>query len=151
METMEILMALEQCQMTYNLGQYNDAVTAAMELIQQQGELLAAYESGTPTAEQLIEALDNIVWYNGHGEWLLDLADALQNCKKKKSIAGFPSEEWGTEKHTLWMILVGLFGDWGTSVRSGWIEKTKDAAAFIRRICRTYLEERLEVCDETIF
>ena len=44
METMEILMALEQCQMTYNLGQYNDAVTAAMELIQQQGERLAAFE-----------------------------------------------------------------------------------------------------------
>ena len=45
METMEILMALEQCQMTYNLGKYNDAVTAAMDLIQQQGERLAAYES----------------------------------------------------------------------------------------------------------
>ena len=57
METMEILMALEQCQMTYNLGKYNDAVTAAMDLIQQQGERLAAYESaafekeGNPAAD----------------------------------------------------------------------------------------------------
>ena len=38
METMEILLALEQCQMTYNLGKYNDAITVAMELIQKQGK-----------------------------------------------------------------------------------------------------------------
>ena len=44
METMKILLALEQCQMTHNLGKYNDAISAAMELIQQQGERLAAFE-----------------------------------------------------------------------------------------------------------
>lgn len=37
METMKVLLALEQCQMTCNLGKYNDAITAAIELIQQQG------------------------------------------------------------------------------------------------------------------
>ena len=50
METMEILLALEQCQMTYNLGKYNDAIAAAMELIQQQGERLAALEQACETA-----------------------------------------------------------------------------------------------------
>ena len=50
METMEILLALEQCQMTYNLGKYNDAIAAAMELIQQQGERLAALEQSCETA-----------------------------------------------------------------------------------------------------
>lgn len=148
METMQILLALEQCQMIYNLGKYNDAISAAIELIQQQGEKLAAYESGMPTAEQLIEALDNIVWYNGHAEWLLKLADALQNCKQNESIAGFPFEEWGTEKHAIWMILVGLFGNWGTSVRSGWIEQKKMAAEFIRMICKTYIEAELLEEDE---
>ena len=47
METMEILLALEQCQMTYNLGKYNDAIAAAMELIQQQGERLATLEQNS--------------------------------------------------------------------------------------------------------
>ena len=33
------------------------------------------------------------------------------------------------------MLLVGMFGNWGTSINSGWIEKTKECAEFIRNLC----------------
>lgn len=36
----------------------------------------------------------------------------------------------------IWSILVGMFGDWGTSPRSGWIVKPKE--------CKMFLQELIE-------
>ena len=84
--------------------------------------------------QNLIEALQNIVFYDGHKEWLTKLADDLED---KQGIVPCPfnHRQWHSEEHVIWMILCGMFGDWGTSIRGGWIEQTKDAAKFIRSIC----------------
>lgn len=81
-------------------------------------------------AERCAEAFGNIAFYNGHAEWLLELASQLDG------VSHFPCpvepDEWYTDKHCLWMFLVGMFGDWGTSIRCGWIDDCEEAAAFIR-------------------
>ena len=80
-------------------------------------------------------ALESIIWYNGHQEFLIDLADKLE-----ASESYYPNPidvaEWHTEMHCIWMLLVGMFGDWGTSIRGGWIEKTKECAEYIRNLCK---------------
>ena len=77
-------------------------------------------------------ALENIIWYNGHYEWLERLANKLENTEGFY-IASF--DKWGTEEHFIWMLLVGMFGDWGTSIRGGWIEQTKECAKYIKNLC----------------
>ena len=88
-------------------------------------------------------ALESIIWYNGHQEWLIDLANKLESTESY-----FPNpidvSEWHTEMHCIWMLLVGMFGDWGTSIRGGWIEKTKECAEYIRKLCKDDDEEFTE-------
>lgn len=79
-------------------------------------------------------ALECIVWYDGHYDWLEKLANELE-VTKEYYINPFDTKEWHTEKHTIWMLLVGMFGDWGTSIRGGWIEQTKECAEYIRNLC----------------
>ena len=79
--------------------------------------------------QKMERALESIVWYNGHDEWLEKLAEKLEDAEKN-----YPNplkvEEWHTEKHCIWML-----GDWGTSIRGGWIEETKECAGYIRKLC----------------
>ncbi len=86
------------------------------------------------TASDFGYAFGCIAFYDGHEEWLLKLADDLEKPRGEyESLSNpFCVDEWHTEKHVLWMLLVGMFGNWGTSIRSGWIEDCKGAAAFIR-------------------
>lgn len=86
------------------------------------------------TAEKLGYAFGCIAFYDGHEEWLLKLAEELEKPREEYEAFSnpFPTDKWHTEEHVLWMLLVGMFGSWGTSIRSGWIEDCKGAAAFIR-------------------
>ena len=89
-----------------------------------------------PCQVNLCEALQNIVWYNGHKEWLSDLRNELKKLKNsgEKYInyhCPFEPSEWFTEKHTIYELLVGAFGDWGTSIRGGWIEDFDGCIKFI--------------------
>lgn len=88
--------------------------------------------------ESLYETLRTIVWYNGHSEWLKELIKALEEKKKEETYKNYPNplptSEWHTEKHMIWMLLVGMFGDWGTSIRGGWIEQHDECIAFIKSI-----------------
>ncbi len=93
------------------------------------------------------EALASIIWYNRHKEWLLDLADQLE-AADGSYINPIDVSEWHTEKHCIWMLLVGMYGDWGTSIRGGWIEKTKECAEYIRKLCRDDDEEIEEGEDD---
>ena len=86
-------------------------------------------------AESLESALENVVWYDCHYEWLEKLADQLEKANDLVSNP-FSSGQWHTEEHTIWMLLVGMFGNWGTSIRGGWIEETKEAAEYIRKLCK---------------
>ena len=97
-------------------------------------------------AESLQYAFECIVWYNCHYEWLEELADQLEATEPGQLFRN-PLEvsEWHTEKHFVWMLLVGMFGNWGTSIRSGWIEQTTEAAEYIRKLCK---KARGEIDDQ---
>jgi hypothetical protein len=89
-----------------------------------------------PSQVGLCEPLRDIVWYNGHNGWLSDLCDDLKKLKATgEKYSNYPcpleTSEWLTEKHTIWELLVGAFGDWGTSIRSGWIEDFDGCIKFI--------------------
>ena len=92
--------------------------------------------------EKLIYALSCIASYNGHIDWLMNLVDDLDRsaADAKFLTCPIPFLDWGTERHCIWELLVGLFGNWGTSIRGGWIENTADAASFIRRVCAEDLD-----------
>lgn len=85
--------------------------------------------------ERLQYALECVVWYDGHEEWLENFADELENTTGYYKCP-FDSKDWHSEEHTIYMLLVGMFGDWGTSIRGGWIEKTKECAEYIKMLCK---------------
>lgn len=91
-------------------------------------------------AETFEYALSRIVWYNGHAAWLMDMAEELESPNGNYYGCPIDANFWGTEPHVIWMILVGMFGDWGTSIRGGWIEDKAGAAKFIRDICKDDME-----------
>lgn len=87
--------------------------------------------------EDLYYALQNIIHYDCHREWLWELRDNIKKSKQDgRGVYPTPIkvEEWHTEKHTIWMLLVGMFGDWGTSIRCGWITELDDCIDFINCI-----------------
>ena len=84
----------------------------------------------------LFDALESIIWYDGHYEWLKELRDVLSAYPEEKYFPIPNSIEWHTEHHCIWMLLVGVFGDWGTSIRSGWIEDKKGCIEFIDAVCK---------------
>ena len=99
--------------------------------------------------EDLIDALDGITWYNGIYEPLLKLKEDLINQKTddnylrkdnflKGKHKGFDDDQF----EIFWMMLVLLYGDYGTSPRSGWLEmKNKEKIIeFIDKITITGVE-----------
>jgi len=94
-------------------------------------------------ADRLAEAFGSIAFYNGYEEWLWNLADNLATYDKDKNYpCPVPADEWCTDRHALWMMLVSAFGEWGTSIRSGWIEDKRAAAEFINEATDRYAEWR---------
>lgn len=92
-----------------------------------------------PTVEELLDALDSVTWYNVIGEdiraWKdLPIDDGGSICCPHELIAHDNSKE------VIWMICVCLFGDYGTSQRSGWIENVEGFKAFIDEITKTERE-----------
>ena len=110
------------------------------------GQYEKGYADGKADGCRFKEALEAIVWYDGHYAWLKKLRDELEACE------GFypkpDSIEWYTEQHCIWMLLVGMFGDWGTSIRTGWIQDIAGCIKFIDEVCKESWEanaERTEV------
>lgn len=89
----------------------------------------------------LEQSLNLICWYNGHTKTFLNLAEELKNYNEKKNF--YWKHEWDTEEHFIWMLLVGMFGDWGTSINSGWIDydKTNAAADYLFNLFKEDIEE----------
>jgi hypothetical protein len=107
------------------------------------GQYEKGYADGKDDECKFREALDSIVWYNGHYEWLKKLRDDLEAWDN----GFFPYQgdiEWHTEQHCIWMLLVGMFGDWGTSIRTGWIEDIAGCIKFIDEICKESWEAAAE-------
>ena len=96
--------------------------------------------------EKLIDALDSVTWYNCYAEKVLGLikyGDAILNDGKSVIICPFDDIKNNMGLTVIWMILVDVFGDYGTSPRTGWIEKEKwnECKNFIFKITETYREE----------
>ena len=100
--------------------------------------------------EDLIDALDGITWYNGIYEPLLKLKEDLIHQKTDDNYTKV--DEFLKVKHNgfddgqfqiFWMMLVLLYGDYGTSPRSGWLEmKNKEKIIeFIDKITKTSTED----------
>lgn len=90
--------------------------------------------------EDLYDSIHNIIWYDGNYVWLKDLRDDMVNFKKTHDeYANYPNPfdhaQWHTEQHVIYMLLAGLFGDWGTSIRSAWIEDIDGCIEFINFMC----------------
>ena len=99
--------------------------------------------------EKFFDTLHSIIWYDGHYEWLKAMRDDMEKLlnagdKYVNYSNPFDTTEWHTEQHTIYMILVGMFGDWGTSIRSGWIEDIKDCIEFIDALDKESWEEDTE-------
>ena len=85
--------------------------------------------NGTPiyvgSYGNIVNVGDNQATSMVHG--FLGAEDISEYCKCPRL------ENWGTEEHCVYMMLVGMFGDWGTSIRGGWIEDCEE--------CKKWLEE----------
>lgn len=76
------------------------------------------------TKETMARALDIVTWYNGLAEYVLkwrDLKPGRHGYITCPEIVG-TGKSAGEQLEVLWMIAVELFGNYGTSPRSGWIE-----------------------------
>lgn len=100
---------------------------------------------GIISSEELIYALNSVTWYNGLAEIIVKWKDPSyfeNDCYGDLSwnLETFNSYDMQTraQLQVIWMICVSLFGDYGTSPRSGWIEQKEDFYRFIDDITETY-------------
>jgi hypothetical protein len=100
------------------------------------------------TTEALISALDSVTWYNGLAEIIVKWKDEGYLDNNGYSLCWnwdtFNSYDKSTrdQLEVIWMICVELFGNCGTSPRSGWIElENKDNFyQFVDDITKIYRE-----------
>ena len=98
-------------------------------------------------AEDLIDALDSVTWYNGLAEEIVHWKDPGYFDErydylswKWMRFSKFPLDV-KNQLEVIWMICVKLFGNYGTSPRSGWIEKKEPFYKFVDAITQTYRED----------
>lgn len=98
-------------------------------------------------SEKLLDALDSVTWYNGLAEQVLEWKKipVEPTIDGKPQIKHLYSSLDGEQLEVIWMIAVSLFGDYGTSPRTGWITDVKGFYKFIDRITslhREYFDKR---------
>lgn len=98
-------------------------------------------------ADKLIDILDGITWYNGIFDPLFEVKNMLTGTKEfeNNNMLRPKGEQFEDEQFEIfWMMLVLLFGDYGTSPRSGWleIENKDEIIEFIDSITRTARNEK---------
>lgn len=89
----------------------------------------------------MYEILDSITWYNGIYEPLLEIKKRVEDFTIINELGGCnmcrPCDEDYFEDEQFeifWMMLVLLFGDYGTSPRYGWLEIDKNRNEIINFI-----------------
>lgn len=110
--------------------------------------------------KNIIDVLDSIVWYNGIGDILLKLKEDIINSEgeiysKLKDDLKYKYDEFSNDQFEIfWMMLVLMYGDYGTSPRSGWLnmENKNEIISFIDQITKTtkedFLNEEVEILEE---
>lgn len=87
----------------------------------------------------IIDALDSVVWYNGMGD---DISEWKALPPGEYGYINRPDNSRDNEQmEVLWMICVCLFGDYGTSPRTGWIEDVEGFRKFVDAITKTHRED----------
>ncbi len=100
----------------------------------------------------LIENFNAIIWYNGIDEGLFKLKEDLLKAKdsgnylsysfnetKEKGFFVYNHEEFNDSQFEIfWMLLVLMYGGYGTSPRTGWLElkNKKEIVKFIDNLTR---------------
>lgn len=75
-----------------------------------------------------------IVWYDGLEEWLEQFISELKNCENDRCFRPKQVLTANGQERAIWEILVQLFGDWGSSVGSGWIEEKEECLEFLNSV-----------------
>lgn len=106
------------------------------------------YQRGLNDADKFIDALDGVVWYNGLGEHVLKWKTYDQNSTEfiypyRMYIHKEIDRSDYDQLLVIWMICVLLFGDYGTSPRTGWINDWDGFYEFIDKITATYREDEM--------
>lgn len=95
----------------------------------------------------ILNAIEAVVLYNGLGEFILPW-----KFKKPNDYTGYIEPDYRdkgyddslvTQLEVIWMIAVMLYGEYGTSPRSGWIENVDGFNKFIDAITETYRREEV--------
>lgn len=68
------------------------------------------------SAEKIIDALDAVTWYNGLAKEIIE----WKKLPKDDDVIACPDIK-DSQLQVIWMICCILFGDYGTSPRTGWI------------------------------
>jgi hypothetical protein len=98
--------------------------------------------------KKILSAIEAVVWYNGLGEFILPWRD-----KKPDDYSGYITPDYRdkeydeglvTQLEVIWMIAVMLYGNYGTSPRSGWIENIDGFKKFIDTITESYRQEEVD-------
>lgn len=85
-------------------------------------------------------ALVDALWYNIGADAIKTIVDKLKEPNKGDSINCFSTEDidldwyFDKEANTYWTMFVLMYGDYGTSPRSGWIKKTKESIEFFESL-----------------
>lgn len=105
----------------------------------------------TAKDNSLLDALDGVTWYNCLAEEVFSWACLPTEADYKiitlpKNVN--PMNPYGPQLEVIWMIAVILFGEYGTSPRTGWIENVEGFREFCCDITLTWQEARREAEDE---
>lgn len=87
-------------------------------------------------------AISSICWYNGYGAEILNLAEEIKKSAKTDESFRW-KHEINSEEHVIWMLIVGRFGEWGSSINGGWIygkENKMKAYGWIMSIFKEAIE-----------
>ena len=87
--------------------------------------------------EKLLDAIDSVTWYNGYYEIMEQWINDLSTRKEGDDYYRRPDHENDGGLEVIWMLCVCMFGDYGTSPRSGWIDDFKGCRDFLVTITST--------------
>lgn len=86
--------------------------------------------------DKTYQALVDALWYNVGADAIKTLVDRFKELIQDEHSHYFSAENvdkdwyWDKELNTYWTMFVLMYGDYGTSPRSGWIEKTEESLKF---------------------
>ena len=86
--------------------------------------------------DKTYRALADALWYNVGADAIKKIVNRLKESFQDDSSHYISTDDvhkdwyWDKELNTYWTMFVLMYGDYGTSPRSGWIEKTDESLKF---------------------